>query len=528
MAAALAHHAPGHNERRTLALLDALAAGRLAIDPHAPGMVDLAYVPPAGAPAPDPAAVAAGAAPVDAGTRAGPGHYYAGGAPGLAFTLLPAHVVGRALLPEAGLRLALTILGAGLPLAVAAVAVRRAALATGAAPDAATLTAAAFGVGTIALPFAARLYAHALVVALLAGALALLLPRGPGRGRFAAAGALAGWAVACDYSAGLQAAGLLALAALRGGVRGAGAFCLGGLPFAALVGAYHAACFGAPWRTPYDHHADQTTRTIVADGAWGFTVPRPDVLLALLLGERRGLLVTQPAALVGLAGLVAATRRRSAPHAVALGVAALTLLANAARHDDWAAGQSFGARYAAAALPFLALGLPAGLALLGRLGPWVIGASVACAGLGATSEWGRDVWTTFDAAWWLGLRARGLELVILGPAPHPLAAALLGGVAVTVLAALALRALAPAAPRRAYAVALALPLLVGGHAALQLARVGPDALRRRVIVRQLARAIEAAGSLEELRRLDLQRRHAGLDDEALERRVARRAGELAR
>lgn len=491
-------------------------------------MVDLAYVPPAGGPAPDPGAVAAGVAPVEAGTRAGPGHYYAGGAPGLAFTLAPVHGVGRALLPEAGLRWALTVLGAGLPLAAAAVAVRRAAREGGAAPDAATLAAVAFGVGTIALPFALRLYAHALVVALLAWSLALLLARAPSARRCALAGALAGWAVACDYSAALQAAGLLVLAGVRGGARAGGAFCLGGLPFAGLVGAYHAACFGAPWRTPYDHHANLITRTIVADGAWGFTAPRPGVLLALLVGERRGLLFTQPAALIGLVGLASVARRRPA-HAVALGVVVVTLLANAARHDDWAAGQSFGARYAAAALPFLALGLPAGLALLGRAGPWALGVSVVCAGLGAVGEWGRDVWTTLDAAWWLGLRARGVELALLGQAPHALAAALVGVVVVAVLAPLALRGLLPAAPRAAFVVATALPLLIGGHGASRVARAGPDAARRVVVVRQLGRAIDAAGSLEELRGLHQQLLLTGLDEDAdLRARLARRAAELTK
>lgn len=525
VAAALGHSFAQENEKRTLALLDALAAGRLAIDPSAPGMLDLSYVPPPGPP-PAPELVARGVAPVTTATRAGPGHYYAGGPPGLAFTLAPADAVVRRVADGPARVLLLTILGAGAPLALGTVLVRRAALADGATPDAATLTAIAFATGTIALPFAARLYAHSLVVALLAGSLLLLL-RDPTPRRCALAGALAGWAVVCDYVAVLQTAALLGLAFARGGPRGGAAFALGGLPAAALLAAYHTACFGAPWSSPYLFRADPGTQQALEGGSWGFTGPRPGLVVALLLGDERGVLLTQPVALVGLAGLVDGARRRRPGAALALGVVALTFLANASRaSNDWDAGHSYGARYAINALPFLALGLPRGLELLGRAGPWVLAGSALCAGLGAVSDWGRYVWTSVDFVWWLGPRARGLELLLLGPAPRELAAALVSAVGLAVLAALAAWVLGAGASLRVALLPVAVVVAAGAHGVVQVARAGarPELLRREVGLRELARAIEDARTIGELQPLGWRAQEAG--DPALLRRAVERAHEL--
>lgn len=527
LAIVFARSIPLENERRTLALLDALGARRLAIDPAAPGMLDLSYVPPVGQTVAGLGSqtVALGAAPVDPATRAGPGHYYAGGPPGLAFTLAPFDEALRRLLDQRRRTWALTVLGAGVPLALAAVIVRRAARATGAAPEAASLAAAAFGLGTIALPFGAVLYAHSIQTALLGGALLLLL--GPASPRRAAlAGALAAWAVVCDYSAGLQACALLAFAGVQGGPRAAAAFCLGATPAATLLAAYHTACFEAPWRTPYDFRADLGTRAVVQDGAWGFTFPRPGILLSLLFGDARGVLFTQPVALVAMIGLGLEARARRRPHTFALVVVALTFLANAARAADWTGGLGYGPRYAVAALPFLALGLPRGLALLGRAGPWAVGLSATCAGLGAVTDWGSSVLTSVDFVWLLGPRAPGLELLLLGPAPLALWAALVGAAAVVVLAPAALWITRDHASRGALLLSAALSFAIGAHGVASVARAGarPDLLRQEVGVRELARAIEDADSLEELQRHGW--RASQLEDPTLLHRAIERALEL--
>src|SRR5205823_3840925 len=84
------------------------------------------------------------------------------------------------------------------------------------------------------------------------------------------------------------------------GPRGAARFLLGALGPAVLLGAYHTACFGRPWRTPYDFHADPHTQLLVKEG-YGFSWPRPRVLGELIFGLRRGFLFTQPIASAALA-----------------------------------------------------------------------------------------------------------------------------------------------------------------------------------------------------------------------------------
>ncbi|HZU97195.1 MAG TPA: hypothetical protein VFF73_10905, partial [Planctomycetota bacterium] len=159
-AALLGGAATGYNENRSIALVRALAHGRLWIDPDAWTTVDRAIK---------------------------DGHFYSGGPPGLAFALLPAYLVLERVLDGLPLVYALTFLGAGVPLALGALGVRRAASAVSVPREHAELVALAHSLGTMALPFATRLFAHSLVVCLLAWAFALVLERR----RLALAGTLA-------------------------------------------------------------------------------------------------------------------------------------------------------------------------------------------------------------------------------------------------------------------------------------------------------------------------------------------------
>jgi hypothetical protein len=475
VAAALAHTDPRDNENRTLDLVRALARGKLTIDAWAENTLDRAFV--VGDRVPSASLELSGAAP--APILAGE-HIYSGGAPGLAFALLPVHSVMRRVLPRDGpaATLVLVLAGAALPLALGTVGVRRALLGAGADEAVATTGALVHALATIALPFGTRLYAHALVVALIAWSLAALLPAR----RPALAGLLAGCAVACDYSAALPAGVLFLLSVERSGARGALAFLAGALPPAAGLGAYHAACFGSPWATPYDHRSDASTRELLATGAYGFSLPSPRILVELVAGERRGMLFTEPAALLGFVGL-AASARTSRPRAFALAGALAVLLANAARLRDWSAGFSFGPRYAASALPFLALGYPRGLELAGRAGKVVVAASAFLAFAGATTEWTFSVPGTLEELLWSG-----------------------GGELRTVALAFALWAVAGAlVPLRDRWTRLALGLIPlvawTPHGLVEFVR-GPKALARAraVIVRhEHERAIESARDAREAR-----------------------------
>jgi hypothetical protein len=461
VAALLATAAQGHNENRTFDLLRALGHGRLTIDPDARNTVDKALV---------------------------AGHYYSGGAPGLAFFLLPSFVVLERLFSGDLLVYLLTFLGAGIPLALGALGVRRAAAAAGAErPEQVAL---AHALGTIALPFATRLYAHSLVVCLLAWALALVLERR----RLPLAGLLASAAVVCDYNVGLVAAALLGLTVAR--ERGkAGFFALGALGPAVLLAIYHTACFGAPWRTPYDFHADQQTRKLI-ESSYGFTWPSPRVFLELVFGTRRGLLFTQPVALAGLVGLALAARDRT--KAFALGVSVLVLLSNAARTRDWHAGASFGARYTTAALPFMALGYAEIFGRLGRARLAILIPSVAVAFLGAVSDWGYDVITSADAAWIQGPRV-GAMAVICGHAPLATAVASLVALALLLPGVALILGRKDASTLGALALAGVLACLPG---TLHLFFQGPDRVDERIALSrkaQFRRAVAAASNAREAR-----------------------------
>lgn len=496
-------------EHRVVALTRALLAGRLWIDPDAEATIDKAV---------DPAT----------------GHAYSGGPPGLAVALVaPYAVLERLPISEEARRVWLVLLGAGVPFALGAVAVRRAIRRAepGAGPEAAQLAAAVYAFGTIALTFGARLYGHAASTALLAGALALALrplpePAEPAPAEpepdepapapeadafyapaatpasWAVAGACAATAVTIDYGVVVPAAAIVALALWRGGRRAAGLAVAGTLPLVLLLGLYHWACFGAPWRTAYDLHADPEIAELMASG-FGFRLPRPRLVLELLVGLHRGVLVTQPLVLVGAVGLFYA---RSRAGRVALFTAVAVLLLNAARVHDWDAGTSFGSRYLCGALPFVALGLPRGLGALGPARPWVVGAGLVLAGLGPTTMWG-SAQTSFASLLLLGPRACGLCVLTLGvdPGTSPaLTTTLLSAFGLAAAATTALFLVAPRAPRGAVAAALLAPLLLGAPSLRTWTTEGKRAIDRgfaRITRDQFARDIGRADTPARARRL---------------------------
>lgn len=500
-------------ELRIVALTRALLAGRLWIDPDADATIDKA---------------------VDPVT----GHAYSGGPPGLAVALVPAYaVLERLPISEGSRRVWLVLLGAGLPFALGVVAVRRAIRRAepGAGADAAHLATAVYAFGTIALTFGARLYGHAASTALLAGALALALrplpepaepapPAGPEPGptpaepapvepeafyapaaspaSWALAGACAATAVTIDYGVVVPAAAIVALALWRGGQRAAGLAVAGTLPLVLLLGLYHWACFGAPWRTAYDLHADPEIAELMASG-FGFRLPRPRLVFELLVGLHRGILVTQPLVLVGAIGLFYA---RSRAGRVALFTSVAVLLLNAARVHDWDSGTSFGSRYLCGALPFVALGLPRGLQALGPARPWIVGAGLVLAGLGPTTMWG-SAQTSFESLLLLGPRACGLCVLTVGvdPGTSPaLTTTLVSAFGLAAAATTALFLVAPRAPRGAVAVALLAPLLLAAPSLRTWSVEGKRAIDRgfALITRnQFARDIGRADSPARARRL---------------------------
>ncbi len=153
------------------------------------------------------------------------GHFYTDEAPGLSLLAVPAYALLRLLLPHAffapGLffvvRYLLTVLVDGLPAALF-VGLLYPFLATLIGRRRAALLACGYGLGTMVWALSALLFSHTIAAMSVFGAFMLLYPVATGRRpaaswRWAAAGALCGLAVLCEYPAALVAAGVAAYAA---------------------------------------------------------------------------------------------------------------------------------------------------------------------------------------------------------------------------------------------------------------------------------------------------------------------------
>lgn len=303
------------------------------------------------------------------------GHLYPNKAPGMLPLLLPGAAVAHLLAPcgsEAELAWALVLgrlLASTVPTWVALWLLWR-------RPGPGPLLAGIWALATPALAASLLLFSHALTACLLLAALALL-ERGRRRCD-AGAGAVLGWACACEYPLAVPAA-VLVLAA-TGGPRwrrwlavGAGA----GVP-ATLLAIYNSACFGSVWSLSSAHEAHRGFAALEGSGVFGVGLPDWQGVWGLVLSPERGLVIWVPLVLVaalGLARLPIATWRTVAP----AGLAFLSLLVLMSGYRNWHGGWFPGPRYLLAALPLLLVALAPALESLHRHGSArvTVGAAVA-------------------------------------------------------------------------------------------------------------------------------------------------------
>jgi len=121
------------------------------------------------------------------------------------------------------------------------------------------------------------------------------------------------------------------------------AYVLGGLPFAALLGAYNAYYFGNPFIFGQELAAPMVMQKTGANGMW--STPLTAGLAGLLFSPSRGLLVYSPVLAFGFIGAAMAWRdpRRYAA-LIALQPIILADLVVAAKWFDWWGGWSYGPR----------------------------------------------------------------------------------------------------------------------------------------------------------------------------------------
>lgn len=246
-----------------------------------------------------------------------------------------------------------------------------------------TLTAqalVAWGLGTMATPYTEMFASHQLTAIAAFGAfllartaalrdeagvpwLRVALP-------LAAAGALVSLAVMSEYPLAIGALCLFVyvLATLRNRLQVL-AFIAGGLPGAAMLGAFHKIAFGKVMTTAYAHLANPAFAEGHSHGFFGLVKPSVESVRGTLFAPDYGLFVFSPLLLVGLAAalVVVVKRQRAQPEPLLRADAWLTVALFAsmvlfnASMNIWRAGWCVGPRYIAVLTPFLALWAALGL-----------------------------------------------------------------------------------------------------------------------------------------------------------------------
>lgn len=296
------------------------------------------------------------------------GHQYSNKAPGSSMLAIPAYVVlegvtsvvaGRE--PTLGemfwtFRIWTGVLPTVLFLAALGRFLRRF---TGDTEAARRLTLVGYGLGSMAMVYSVLFIAHQLSAVCIGGAwiLAVGVVEGERRDRWMlAAGFLAGAAPLVDYQALFAAVPVAVwvaarfLLARRGGRAVLWAVAGAALPIAVLL-AYHAACFGSPWKTGYD--ASETFAFHHQHGFLGLDKLRWVAFTGSTIASDNGLVLFCPMLLLALPGWWLMFRRGHAGHAaVSLTVAAIYLLFISAL-NFWRGGWQFGPRYITVMLPFL-------------------------------------------------------------------------------------------------------------------------------------------------------------------------------
>jgi len=294
------------------------------------------------------------------------GHYYSNKSPGTTWfgvaLLAPVYPLERRICPDGdGISPRAEIFNAWylnfvmgvLPTAFSVLALAGILLKLGASEARAYPGALLIVLGTAVFPFATTLMAHSTVAACLVFSLWSYL-RG-GRFSLAASGAWFGAAVLFDYSAGL----LLPLALVFLAVREKGRiwqFIAGGLPFAVLYCVYNAMCFGGPFSFAAQY-INPVYRT-EGDAAGGLlALPKPWLILELLIGARRGVLIASPFLFFAIPGCIALWCERGLRRGLALliSLSFLTLLLMNASFNGWHSGASFTARYMVPVFPLVGI-----------------------------------------------------------------------------------------------------------------------------------------------------------------------------
>lgn len=229
----------------------------------------------------------------------------------------------------------------------------------------ALLSTVALFLGSLMLPYATALFAHAGTAALLSVALWAVLADGPAsRRRTCAGGICAGLALASEYPAIIPVAVLVCYLAYLDRRR-ARWFALALIPGVSLILLKNFLATGSPFQLLYGSNPQFPHES--AAQAFGHTLPQLDVASQLLWSEYRGLFFWNPILLMVLPGAVALIRANRAEAVMILTAIALCFL-EVISFQNWHGGNAIGPRYLSPALPFVGFAAAYGIARLPRTG----------------------------------------------------------------------------------------------------------------------------------------------------------------
>ena len=285
------------------------------------------------------------------------GHFYSDKAPGSSLLGVPVYAAMRAVTalsgagdPEPGrVMQALAFTVSGIPTVLLALLLLRF-LRTLIDERWALLMSLAYGLGTIAFPFATMYFGHGASTFFLFAAFYLLWTarEGGSAWRLALAGSMAGWAVLTEFPVAVGVVIIFGYA-LWLGRRSALLFIAAGLPLLVVLLGYNWIAFEHPLRLGYQYttsFAEPNSRGVV-----GVELPRLSTLLDLLLAPR-GLLRLSPWLALTPLGLWAARRRMIGTEIVVCATVVVAFLAYNSGYFNPFGGRTPGPRYLTPALPF--------------------------------------------------------------------------------------------------------------------------------------------------------------------------------
>ena len=178
--------------------------------------------------------------------------------------------------------------------------------------------------------------------------------------------------------------------------RAIGYYVLGFVPPLLILALHNWLAFDDPLTTSYRYLA--VNSRFHTGGVFGLTYPRMESLVGLVVGDKSGLFVFAPLAVIGIIGIAYQILKRKNEQTLALvcGAIIASYLAFYASYSVWDGGSVFGPRFLIPILPFVFLGVAFATEFVPK---WVIGAAAIIGlvfnWLGAQYGYTESLWNHF-------------------------------------------------------------------------------------------------------------------------------------